>query len=199
MLVVLDTCWAQNFIDQLNYDGDTPHKDRIIVTSTGTSNKMWSANPDYYYPDGIDDDPPYAPLKGSDPNPWDQGAEFSSGFFEAFWMTNDWWTPLWANQLQQGQLPQGPPSWYPFNIGQPTYLVADTNDDGKISIFEAFLFACRLDDCNPTLPIYDELHPSGIRNPYYWNYKKRGAAQPRLWSGRDDGYDDAIDPNQTFF
>lgn len=198
MVVVYDSCWGANLIDDLTYDGDTPHKKRIVIASTGGSNNMWSADPDGYYPNGIDQEEPWVPMKGSDPNPWDSGAEYSNGFFEAFYLTNDWWTFLWLNFIggSGGELPAGPPSWYPWNPMQQAYLVADRDKDGLISVNEAFIYSCCVDEVNPTLPFYDDLHPSGMQN-LYWN-KNRGTSQPDLWSGMDDGYDDALDPNDTY-
>jgi len=94
-------------------------------------------------------------------------------------------------------LPAGPPSWYPsIDFFTPGRLVADRNKDGAISINEAFIYSCCVDEVNPTLPFYDESHPSGMANPY-WN-KNRGTSQPYIWSALDDGYNDAIDPDDTY-
>lgn len=204
MVIVYDSCRGQNMINALSYDSNTPHKNRILIASTGSANNMWSANPDGYYADGINDDEPYAPMKGSDPTPWDEGAEYSSGFFESFYMTSWNWTSGWIIWLCVNQgicsgptLPAGPPNWYPsIDLFNPGRLVADRNEDGDISVNEAFIYSCCVDEVNPTLPFYDDLHPSGYANPY-WN-KTRGTAQPHLWAARRDGYDDAIDPNDTY-
>jgi hypothetical protein len=201
LVVVYDSCKGANIINALSYDADTPHKNRIIITATSTANASWSADKaDAYYPDGIDQDEPYAPMKGSDPNPWDKGLEFSSGFFQAFWMTDSWWITLWISQLggSGSDLPDGPPSWYPMILGKSPYLVADKNEDGRISVYEAYFFACIVDEANPNLPYYHDYY--GWRNPY-WDYNVFGSsntATPKIWSAYGDGYDDAIDPNDIY-
>jgi hypothetical protein len=200
MVIVYDSCWGANIKSKLKKDGDNTHQNRIIITATSTSNKSWWAAADGYYPNGIDQNEPQAPMKGSDPNPWDTGAEFSSGFFEAFYLTNDWWTLLWINFIGDsgGGLPAGPPSWYPWNIMEPAYLVADTDEDGAISVMEAYIYAAIVDEANSNLPYYHDYY--GWRNPY-WNkpvYDGSDIATPEIWSGMDDGDDDAIDANDTY-
>ncbi len=201
MVVVYDSCKGNNITAELSYDGDTPHKNRIIITATSTANNSWWAEADGYYPNGIDQLEPTAPMKGSDPNPWDKGLEFSSGFFEAFWMTDSWWTWMWTNRLggSGGQLPAGPPSWYPMLLGKSPYLVADTNEDGVVSVTEAYIFACTVDEAAPNFPYYRD-PPIGWRN-LYWNSEDYGGsktAQPDIWSPGDDDYDDGIDPDETY-
>ncbi len=200
MVITYDSCWGQNMIDDLSYDACTPHKNRIIITATGPANKMWEANPDaYYYPDGRNGDN-NSPMKGSDPNPWDDGSEYSSGFFESFYMTGWNWNIGWMNYLCaqsglcSGTLPAGPPSWY-SRINPAYPLAADRNHDGAISINEAFIYSSCVDEFNPTLPFYDDLHPSGCANPY-WSHAH--TAQPFMWSARGDGYNDGIDPNNAY-
>ena len=184
MIVVIDTCWSRNFEDTLTHDNDSPHKKRIVISSTGKANKMYEANPtgdkkEYKYNEGTN-----TVEGGSDPNPWDYGAEFSYGFFEAFWMTASTWQIYWISQLAPGSgpMPNGPPSWYPIVIGGSN-LVADTNGDYTISVKEAFDYASIVDWFNPTLP-------GGGSNPY-WN-DDHTTAQPYIWSDPD-----GIEPDET--
>jgi hypothetical protein len=204
MVITYDSCYSRNIFDYLSYDDDVPHKNRIIIVSAGRENFMWEANPDGYYPNGCDSSEPYGPMKGTDPNPWDEGAEFSWSFFESFSMTSFWWTANWLGILcAHGDGPcsgppvlaAGPPSWfYPMNIKFP--LVADTDRNSKISVNEAFYYAARTDEFNPILPIYDSLHREGYGNPY--RNKNRGTAQPYIWCAYRDGYSDGIDPNNAY-
>lgn len=204
MVILYDSCWSGNIISPLNHDGNNLHKNRIIIASTGSANFMVTSYPDGYHPGaGIDNGAPDAPMRGSDPNPWDEGAEYSSGFFESFYMTNGLfgWTMAWMNWLCANQgicsgpwQPAGPPAWYPIKLFNPSYLVADRNRNGAVSIAEAFFYSACVDEVNPILPIYDANHPSGYLNPY-WN-KPRGTAQPSIWSDPNDA--DAIDPNNTY-
>ena len=204
LVLTYDACYSRNLIDYISYDNGSPHKKRIVIVSAGRDNFMWEANPDGYYRNGCDTGEPYGPMKGTDPNPWDEGAEFSWGFFESFSMTSFQWTANWLGILcAHGDgpcsgppvLPAGPPSWfYPMNIKFP--LVADTDHNSKISVNEAFYYAARTDEFNPTLPIYDETHPDGYGNPY--RNKNRGTAQPYIWCAYRDGYHDGIDPNDAY-
>jgi hypothetical protein len=203
MVLTYDSCWGGNIINALKYKSDgTLHKNRIIITSTGTENYMWTSYPDGYYPNGIDNGAPNAPMRGSDPNPWDEGAEYSSGFFEAFYMNDMAWFTNWFGYIcSQGGpcsgsgLPAGPPSWfYPISLKFP--LVADRDHSNTISINEAFYYSCLVDEVNPILPIYDANHPTGYINPY-WN-KPRGTSQPQIWCAYRDGYHDGIDPNDAY-
>ncbi|MBN1786967.1 MAG: caspase family protein [Sedimentisphaerales bacterium] len=205
MIVVYDSCKGGNMIDALDDDNDVPHKNRILIASTGTANSMYSSYPDGYYPgEGISNNAPETPMRGSDPNPWDEGAEFSSGFFEAFYMVDWYWTWGWINWLCNNQgicsgptTPAGPPSWNPINFVKPNGLAADLDKDGDISINEAFFYACVTDEVNPTLPIYDPTHTAGTANPYY-NKDRGDMAEPQLWAAFRDDVSGSLDPNSTY-
>jgi hypothetical protein len=208
MVVVYDSCKGQNLINALkDYNGNV-YRNRIIVTATGQGNNAWWAEADGYYKNGMDpNEPNMPPMWGTDPNPWDKGMEFSSGFFEAFYMNSDSWSTLWRNLLiakgdlspNDPYLPEGPPSWYfpgPGGPGGGPYLVADKNDDELISVNEAFIYTAIVDEANPILPYYDETH--GWWNPYWNELDYQSGAQPHIWGARDEGYSDAIDANDVY-
>ncbi|MGA2916150.1 MAG: hypothetical protein ABSE89_09020 [Sedimentisphaerales bacterium] len=208
MVITYDSCYGENIIADLNGHNGVPHKKRIIITSTRTGSEMYSANnlpPDpctdaYYYPHGRDNNDD-EPMNGSDPNPWDEGAEFSSGFFEAFYLTSWQWTGNWIGWLcthsglcSGSYIPAGPPSWYSrMDINHP--LVADRSKNNLISVYEAFVYACCVDEDNPTLPFYDALHPAGCQNHYY---RPGYSAEPKIWSAYAGGDANGIDPSNTY-
>ncbi len=203
LVITYDACYSQNIFDYITYKDGSPYKNRIVIVSSGRFEDMWSADPDGYKTDAQN-----APMKGTDPNPWDQGSEFSSGFFESFYMQSWNWSISWISFLcNKGvipcsgsgndlRLPAGPPSWHWYGtLHFP--LAADKDHNSKISINEAFYYAACTDEFNPTLPIYDATHPTGTLNP--WWDENRGTSQPYIWSAYRDGYhDDSIDPNYAY-